>query len=274
MVKKVLFLVLAAMLALLPGCYVDENGMLTEPVTPEQIDELIQNQETILKHYDTRPYWDDKLVINDDSLVLWLPLYRSDYSCNTSSFYSFDYYKHSCSANATWSTLGRVFTNKQTVNCGTDSVYGITSEITLLSWVKFTDFADWRIILSKATSKSGGYKYYIRGNSGGYILMSLAGLSDPTCQTASSIITTNVWYCIAGTYDGSATRIYLNGILKKEEPSTGSIATATGDTLSIGSICDGTFTKGTIGEVAIYSRALSEQEISDYYDLTKWRYGQ
>ena len=75
------------------------------------------------------------------------------------------------------------------------------------------------------------------------------------------------WHHYAGTYDGTNIRIYVDGKLKGENPVTGSINTSDTGSLYIGR--DDGYTdryfKGLLDEIAIYSRALPTEDISEQY---------
>lgn len=73
------------------------------------------------------------------------------------------------------------------------------------------------------------------------------------------------WRHLAGTYDGSAVRFYIDGLLKMTTPATGMIGPSS-QNISIGST-NGTleFFNGTIDEVRIINRTLSPDEmVLDY----------
>ena len=74
-------------------------------------------------------------------------------------------------------------------------------------------------------------------------------------------LTANTWTHLTATYDGTALRIYVNGVQSAQLLAVGSITTSTG-ALKIGgnSIWPEDF-QGLIDEVRIYSRALSQAEI-------------
>ena len=76
----------------------------------------------------------------------------------------------------------------------------------------------------------------------------------------------NLWHHIAGVYDGSAMYLYIDGILDISISRTGNIVT-TDDPVTIGSnILGGNparFFDGSIDDVLIWNRALSQQEIQN-----------
>ena len=81
-------------------------------------------------------------------------------------------------------------------------------------------------------------------------------------------LTNNQWYHLVGTYDGSHMKIYVNGLLKKEESWSGSIVSYDYYPLEIGgySASGSKFRyPGLIDEVAIYSRPLTAEEIQEHY---------
>jgi len=74
-------------------------------------------------------------------------------------------------------------------------------------------------------------------------------------------ISTNTWYHVAGTYDGSNVRLYVNAIEVYSASETDSLVT-NDIPLSIGAHTPGSlFWTGSIDDVRIYDRALSQAEI-------------
>jgi hypothetical protein len=82
-----------------------------------------------------------------------------------------------------------------------------------------------------------------------------------TTVTGSDAVGTNTWTHVAGTYDGSNMKVYVNGQLKGTRAVTGAINTNTMP-IYIGQNgnTDGFFA-GKLDEVRIYNRALSGSEI-------------
>jgi hypothetical protein len=91
----------------------------------------------------------------------------------------------------------------------------------------------------------------------------------PTNQANANIpFPANTWTHVAGTFDGSAYRIYVNGALVATQP--GVLGPVVSDPLLIGG--DGTCLSepfvGRLDEVQIYDQALSASDIATIMDLT------
>ena len=77
----------------------------------------------------------------------------------------------------------------------------------------------------------------------------------------------NVWYNIVGTYDGSNVKIYIDGVLKGTLSATGSINNNT-ELMMLGDAGHGGFSaflNGNLDEVSIYSRGLTQSEVTSIY---------
>jgi hypothetical protein len=83
---------------------------------------------------------------------------------------------------------------------------------------------------------------------------------------------TDTWYHIAETYDGTNARLYFNGVLKDTAALAGNTMPGSmhhvGERLGYGG---GGF-RGTVDEVTVYNRSLSPEEIADYYNYRRGFY--
>lgn len=85
--------------------------------------------------------------------------------------------------------------------------------------------------------------------------------ADCADQNVGSNIQDNKWHFIAGTWDGSAIRLYIDGSLNKEMACAGTILTNT-EPLFIGARGGSQrFTLGALDEIKIYNYALSLDEL-------------
>jgi hypothetical protein len=86
-------------------------------------------------------------------------------------------------------------------------------------------------------------------------------------------LTSNAWYHIVGTFDGSNFRLYINGV---NEITTANAFTPTANTAGIRLMKrwdSGAYWGGHLSTVKIYNRALSLAEVKQNYNATKKRYG-
>ena len=89
------------------------------------------------------------------------------------------------------------------------------------------------------------------------------GTTTTTLTAASGSLPTNTWYHVAATYDGSKMHLYLNGTEVGTVSKSGWVARGTGVPVYIGRSPDGgSYLRGAIDDVRVYSSALSKYEIS------------
>ncbi len=87
---------------------------------------------------------------------------------------------------------------------------------------------------------------------------------------SNTVLQEDVWYHVAGTYDGSTARIYVNGLLENSVETAGPLLSSSGGAMKIGQEGaagdDPEFFNGLIDEVELFNRALSADEIASIYD--------
>lgn len=155
-----------------------------------------------------------------------------------------------------------------------------TEEITVSAWYKTTPFVGSGTdpIVNKAyTSHTEPYYQYHLGVCGNqywnaqsrftfYLAINdkLDGLN-----TEENLYSLDTWYHIAGTYDGTTIKLYVNGVLRASKVQPGKMKDY-GSDIFIGrhknSVGGSTYyLPGNIDDVRIYSRALSQNELLDLY---------
>lgn len=100
-----------------------------------------------------------------------------------------------------------------------------------------------------------------------------------TVSTANTVwrysptIVTQTWYCVVVTYDDTAFRMYIDGVLKHTVPKTGGSTGTSTEGLAIGANRFSNYTQypywlnGVIDDLRLYNRALSPAEISSFCSL-------
>jgi hypothetical protein len=170
-------------------------------------------------------------------------------------------------SNTTWSTSGRYggalsFNGTSSrVNIADSNSLDLTTGMTLEAWVRPTLTTNWRTVILK--ERTGGLAYALYSSNGPNpgTFISTSGGSD-LGPMANSALVANTWSHIAGTYDGSQVRLYVNGVLAGSQAVTGNILTSTG-ALRIGgnAVWGSEYFAGLIDEVRIYNNARTQAQI-------------
>jgi RHS repeat-associated protein len=158
------------------------------------------------------------------------------------------------------------------LDMGNPPVFNITGSMTLSAWIYSTDFPeDDAAIVSKFTSGGHGFQLDTTIDTGPRVVGFKLGspLSGGLmARYGSTVIQPNTWYHVAGVYDAAARTmtVYVNGVLDNGVL-VGTVATSqvpSSMDVNIGRRPDtpALFNFiGTIDEVRIYNRALSQAEI-------------
>ena len=95
----------------------------------------------------------------------------------------------------------------------------------------------------------------------------LPGNNNGTLQSSTDLVVGSVYYAVA-TYDGTTMSVYVNGVLNSSAPVSYVQATATQPGFTIGSRNGNTANACNIQDVAVYTRALTADEILFHYTGT------
>src|SRR6266542_1224121 len=146
------------------------------------------------------------------------------------------------------------------------------SQITIDAWVNPSSSGHGRTILQKRSpSNVGGYVLETLGqpfgSDNGLQFVIMIGGTYYTCATTNSVLTLNTWQHVAATYDGSAMRIFVNGVEQASATVSGAIDAVT-DPSVIGRnvVVPADTWQGLIDEVDLFNRALSPAEIQAIYN--------
>jgi len=174
---------------------------------------------------------------------------------------------------AVWTPQGRSFDGTDDyITLPNHSTLNMTTGITIMSWAKidlYSSAANYDVLLDKETQYALA-SYDTTGVIGFYLNTAVGWVYT----TAGQGIFTLAGFChIAVTWDGANRCWYKNGALIKTLADSGTMSTGT-KSIRVGALSDsGTLPfDGTVGEVLVYSRALTAGEIANYYLATKWRY--
>lgn len=142
-----------------------------------------------------------------------------------------------------------------------DSSLALTSALTMTAWVKNQDSSlssTYRIISKEQSGQNDAYWMAISGTT---IYMGIGG----NFFAASTTMTTNQWYHLAGTYDDTAdeVRIYLDGVLLSTQ-STAAVLNANTANIQIGNNWQNSKPwNGLLDDVRLYDFALTTTEVGE-----------
>lgn len=174
---------------------------------------------------------------------------------------------------ATWTSAGKYggaysFNGSTSyINVPDSASLDLTTGMTLEAWVK-TTAADggWHNVMMKQQTGMLVYALYAEtGTTGPGAEVYTSGGSDYAAYR-SYTLDTAVWKHVVATYDGATVRLWVNGFENASIAGGGAIATSSGVLRIGGNGVWGEYFSGTIDEVRIYNRALSQAEIQS--DMT------
>jgi hypothetical protein len=142
-----------------------------------------------------------------------------------------------------------------------NSNYNITSTITLEAWVRTTatgeqyittkDEDSWYLALNGAGGAAGRASFFLNGpsNTSGGWLYGTTNVADGR------------WHHLAGTYDGSTLRLYVDGVQQNSRTAGGAVQTGS-SSVFIGSRPGYTTWNGSLDEVRIWNTARTASQVS------------
>ncbi|MDF5758238.1 LamG-like jellyroll fold domain-containing protein [Spongiactinospora sp. TRM90649] len=136
----------------------------------------------------------------------------------------------------------------------------LTSGMTVEAWVRPVAVGSSydTVVLKEHPS---GLSYALFSSTDGSRPSSVVSVSGETETFGSSGLGAGVWSHLAATYDGSALRLFVNGVQVGSRPVTGDIRVSSGRVFIGGNEFWGDHFEGLIDEVRIYDRALSAAQI-------------
>jgi hypothetical protein len=156
------------------------------------------------------------------------------------------------------------------------SSYTFTDNITVSYWTKVNSFLTTKALVSKFTgSISGsGFEFVVRNTNKMYFEGRNKNAGVGLFSVSSSqALSTNTWYNVVGIKAGTSVKLYINGQFSNEI-----IISASGDIsntqpFSIANTSTGgLFYGGTISNLFLYNRVLSDGEILKNYEALRTRY--
>lgn len=171
-----------------------------------------------------------------------------------------------------------VFENNKYINCGRGAM--VTDALTVNWWGKMNDWSLYSSTPMRALSCTEGGGWNFEPNSGKMCFAMGTGSTSNSYKNAVGTTTfdsvaDNSWHMFTGTYDGFATRIYVDGELETTNTAYSSktpIFYNASNSIFIGAEAGGSATSpsterftGKISDVRIYATALSAAAVKELY---------
>ena len=208
--------------------------------------------------------------IYDPSLVLYLPLYELD----GNSIMSRDACGHLSSVNgALWRPYGRYFDGTDDYIEATITELNFTSEdFSIEAWFKVAQVGADQVIFCRGEYQVGGYYFYV--HSGNYLTFITNQAGSVQSSGSSAFVAVDTWYHTVVTRSGASVKIFVNGVEDTAAAGSHTDPVSSALTVKVGISWTNAWGdyKGNIGEIRIYNRVLTPQEIQQNYLATKWRY--
>lgn len=151
------------------------------------------------------------------------------------------------------------------VDCGNSADFDITDEVTLSAWVKTSDCGNEE---HNPFVGKGDHSYAIKHSTGNAIQFFIYDGQWIEANVSVDDSFNDDWHHVAGTYNGSELKTFIDGGLNATTAHVGDIDSSTNNlTIGTNSEEDGRYYEGSIDEVRIYNRALTDGEILYIADL-------
>jgi hypothetical protein len=146
------------------------------------------------------------------------------------------------------------------IDCGNDPIFDITEEITLAIWVNANDNGN---SAHNCWLGKGDNAYAIKHQSGNYLEFFIYDGDWHSTNYSTDITSLNGdWHHMAGTYDGSELKFYLDGELAANLVYSSTIGTAAHNvTIGENSQATGRYFDGMLDDARIYNEVLSKEDI-------------
>ncbi len=140
------------------------------------------------------------------------------------------------------------------------------SSLSISGWVNFSSSQSWMLVNKANGGISGSYYIYGGAGSGYWSIFGPTG-ARYDCYFGSWVV--GSWYHFVGVFDASSgkSRCYTNGQLKGTV--NGAALGSNTAVVYIGRYTSGYQTPGTIDDIRIYNRALSDSEVKAMYEIVR-----
>jgi hypothetical protein len=149
---------------------------------------------------------------------------------------------------------------------------GTNAPLTLEAWVNLKSLpsssSEYAIVFQGSSVNQVSYTLAVANNyysTIGLLFWANRNAVSQSYAGYNTTLSTGIWYHLVGTFDGSTIKLYFNGNLVASTASSGNGSSGLSSETAISDRVGNDHADAYIDEVAVFSRALSPQEISQYY---------
>lgn len=148
------------------------------------------------------------------------------------------------------------------VEVSDDDALDLTGDLTLVAWFFFTggSSGEGGIVQKEGPGSFGRYGLWALDDEVDFCVYIDGG--SQRCMYSDGTLTMNAWNHVAGVYDGSEMRLYLNGELDSSQDVSGAVSTSTGPLFIGGDPTEPAFTAGRLHDVQVWNVARSGAQIA------------
>jgi hypothetical protein len=147
--------------------------------------------------------------------------------------------------------------------------FAIANGLSLCAWIKPEKGNMWYRIVGKANSGNYDNDWLIGVAMSGGVYFSIWKDQNQFYTDGKTALALNQWNHVAGAWDGSCMRIYLNGVLQKETVTVAPPVNNSTNPVIIGKRPDNTYYfTGAMDEIMIINRGISAEEVEAIYTQT------
>ena len=154
--------------------------------------------------------------------------------------------------------------NNDFLDAGNPSALNLTGdEVAVSAWIRLESTATEGKIIAKWSDAAGAFQYLLSTDGGDKCQFAIFN-GGTKIAVGTTVLTTETWFHLAGTYDGSNVKVYCNGTEEDSTAATGNLS-STSAPVRIGAGSGGSGTEnpfdGDIGHCAIWDKPLTAGEI-------------
>ena len=155
-------------------------------------------------------------------------------------------------------------TTSDTVNCGNKTCFNMTAAFTLECWVNPDIITGNLEIIAKRAGVGGPANYNIETSSANFSIYYNNGTWYGATTTGNPLVV-GTWTHIAGSWDGTYLRAYVNGVLNKTSADLSATPPTTNTTaVQISGFPSQSYFDGYIAEVRIWNKALNVNDLLNH----------